>query len=272
MIKARNFRCCTFISLSKFNLPLIGTFTWPTPPGPYRATTCRGRVLISGSHTYFFDHTRTWRASPDGISSMPGPPLRQHKHERQYTPSTHSVKPTTVLYSVIIAKKANMEWWLRRPNDIRGPWEPKVSWHLSYRWGKTPKKPHPENLSRPGTEPGPAACQARMLPLAPQRWTCCTLTFFFTFKISKLACHAKNIRNKHPSLCFICTFCTFVIDSTFFSPFLTARAFLHFFSPLFGTFLHFTYRIYITGYKIIMHHLCLLTWNVPFLYTTIYLR
>ena len=22
---------------------------------------------------------------------------------------------------------------------------------------KTPKKPHPENLSRPGTEPGPAA-------------------------------------------------------------------------------------------------------------------
>ena len=28
------------------------------------------------------------------ISSMPGPPPRQHKHERQYTPSTLSVKPT----------------------------------------------------------------------------------------------------------------------------------------------------------------------------------
>ena len=53
------------ISLSKFNLPLIGTFTWPTPPGPYRATTCRGRALNYGSQTYFFDHTRTWRASPD---------------------------------------------------------------------------------------------------------------------------------------------------------------------------------------------------------------
>ena len=66
--------------------------------------------------------------------------------------------------------KANMEWWWRRPNDIRGPWRPKVSWHLSYRWGKTPKKHHPGNLSRPGIEPRPAAWQARMLPLAPQRW------------------------------------------------------------------------------------------------------
>ena len=67
--------------------------------------------------------------------------------------------------------KANMEWWLRRSNDTRGPWGSKVSWHLSYRWGKTPKKPHPGNLSRPGIEPGPAAWQARMLPLAPQRRT-----------------------------------------------------------------------------------------------------
>ena len=46
-----------------------------------------------------------------------------------------------------------------------------ASWHTSYRWGKTPKKPHPGNLSRPGIEPGPAAWQARMLPLVPQRWT-----------------------------------------------------------------------------------------------------
>ena len=30
------------ISLSKFNLPLKSTFTWPTPPGPHRTTTCRG--------------------------------------------------------------------------------------------------------------------------------------------------------------------------------------------------------------------------------------
>ena len=67
--------------------------------------------------------------------------------------------------------KTKMEWWWRRPNDIRGPWGPKGSWHLSYRWGKTPKKPHPGNLTRPGIEPGPPAWQARMQPFAPQRWT-----------------------------------------------------------------------------------------------------
>ena len=48
---------------------------------------------------------------------------------------------------------------------------PKASWHLSYRWGKTPKKPHLGNLSQPGIKPRPAAWQARMLPLAPQWWT-----------------------------------------------------------------------------------------------------
>ena len=52
-----------------------------------------------------------------------------------------------------------------------GTWGPKASWHLSYRCGKTPKKPHPGNLSRPGIEPGPAVWQARMLPPDPQRWT-----------------------------------------------------------------------------------------------------
>ena len=47
---------------------------------------------------------------------------------------------------------------------------------MSYRGGKTPKKPHPGNFYRPGIEPGPAAWQARMLPLALQQWTktaCC---------------------------------------------------------------------------------------------------
>ena len=30
---------------------------------------------------------------------MPGPPPRQHKHERQYTPSTHSVIPTRRIWN-----------------------------------------------------------------------------------------------------------------------------------------------------------------------------
>ena len=71
------------------------------------------------------------------ISPMPGPPPRQHKHESH-------------------PNKANMEWWIRRPNDIRGPRGSKVSWHLSDRWGKTPKK----NLTQEtcpdwGSNPGP---------------------------------------------------------------------------------------------------------------------
>ena len=40
------------ISLPGFILSLISSFTWLTPPGPYRATICPGRKLISGSHTY----------------------------------------------------------------------------------------------------------------------------------------------------------------------------------------------------------------------------
>ena len=64
--------------------------------------------------------------------------------------------------------KANMEWWLRRPNDIRGPW---VGLKFPDICLTSEEKPHPGNLSRPGFEPGPAAWQARMLPLAPQRWT-----------------------------------------------------------------------------------------------------
>ena len=33
------------------------------------------------------------------ISPMPGPPPRQHKHERQYTPSRHSVNPTRRIWN-----------------------------------------------------------------------------------------------------------------------------------------------------------------------------
>ena len=47
----------SLISLSKFNLPLIGTFTWPTPPGPYRATTCRGEgIKLWITYILFWPH------------------------------------------------------------------------------------------------------------------------------------------------------------------------------------------------------------------------
>ena len=140
------------ISLSKFNLPLICTFTWPTPPVPYRATTCQGRELNYGSQTYFFDHTRTWRASPDEWSAQCQGHLRDSTNMKDDK------------HSHVHSNKADMKGWLWWPNDIRGPCGPKASWHSSYKWGKSPKKPHPGNLSRPGIEPGPAVGQA-------VRWT-----------------------------------------------------------------------------------------------------
>ena len=62
-------------------------------------------------------------------------------------------------------------WTIMMAKWYSGTCGPKASWHLSYRWGKTSKKPHPGNLSRPGIEPGPAEWQVCMLAPAPQRWT-----------------------------------------------------------------------------------------------------
>ena len=82
------------------------------------------------------------------------PPPRQHKHEWRYTPSTHPFILTRWIWTDDFDGQMIF-------GDVKGP---KASWHLSYRWGKTPKKPHPGNLSRRRIEPGPAAWQARMLP------------------------------------------------------------------------------------------------------------
>ena len=73
--------------------------------------------------------------------------------------------------SQVIGTRNEWIWMIMMAKWYWGPWGPKASRHLSYRWGKTPKKPHPGNLSRPGIEPGPAAWQACMLPPCPQRWT-----------------------------------------------------------------------------------------------------
>ena len=70
-------------------------FTWLTPPGPYRATTCRERELtLDNIYILFWPHKDIEGLSGWGIGSMPGPPPRQHKHERRYTPFTHPFIPT----------------------------------------------------------------------------------------------------------------------------------------------------------------------------------
>ena len=59
------------------------------------------------------------------------------------------------------------DWWWWWPNDIRGPWG--LKFPDIYLTGE--KKPYPGNLSQPGIEPRPTACQACVLPPVPQRWT-----------------------------------------------------------------------------------------------------
>ena len=72
-----------------------------------------GEGINSGSHTYFyFDHTKDMEGLPgSGLSSMPGPPPRQHGHERR---TIHTI------HAAIHFNKANMKEWLWRLNDIRG--------------------------------------------------------------------------------------------------------------------------------------------------------
>ena len=91
------------ISVSKFNLPLIGNFTWPTPPGPYRATTCRGRELNYRSQTYFFDHTRTWRASPDEWSAQWRGHLRDSTNLKDNTHQAYTPSNQQGEYEMMIA-------------------------------------------------------------------------------------------------------------------------------------------------------------------------
>ena len=86
-----------------------------------------------------------------------------------------------VLGRVNISGHWGNEWlWMTMMTKwYSGTLGPKASWHLSCRWGKTPKKPHPGNLSRPGIEPKPAAWQARMLPPGPQLFTPSYIVFNF---------------------------------------------------------------------------------------------
>ena len=76
-------------SLHYFNASFIGAFTWLTHSRPYRATTCRKRELTLDLKRIFWPHKDMEGLLGWEISSMPEPPPRQHKHERQYTPGTH---------------------------------------------------------------------------------------------------------------------------------------------------------------------------------------
>ena len=113
------------------------------------------------THLPFWPHKDMEGLPGWGISSIPGPSPRKHKHERRYIPPFH---PFIIIRRIWKNAYDGQMLFV----DVVGLKLPDICLRG---WGKTPKKPHPGNLSRPGIELGPAAWQARMLPPAPQRWT-----------------------------------------------------------------------------------------------------
>ena len=136
------------------NSPLSVNFTWLTPCGSYRATTCREReVILDDIH---FSPQKDMEGLPGWvISSMPGPPLRLHEYERRYTPFSH----TLILTRRVRKDDYDGQMMFGDLVDLKLPG--------IYLTGEEKPRNHPGNLSRQGIEPGPAARQARMLPPAP---------------------------------------------------------------------------------------------------------
>ena len=75
------------------------------PPGPYRATTCRGRELNYESHTYFFDHTRTWRDSQDQWSAQCRGHLRDSTNMNDNTHQAHTQSSQQGEYGMMITSQ-----------------------------------------------------------------------------------------------------------------------------------------------------------------------
>ena len=158
----------SFIHCRCLTSPLKMHFTWNTPPGPYRGMTCRERELtLDYAHTFL---TTLGHRGPPRISDQLN--AGATSETRQTWKTIHNI------HASFHSNKANMKGWFWRPNDIRGPCEPKDSWHLSYKWGKTPKKTSPRRLFPTGdrirtrcTTSVHATAYYCLLPPAWQRWT-----------------------------------------------------------------------------------------------------
>ena len=78
------------ISLSEFNIPLIGSI---------HSHDLSGKGIIFGSHTYFSDHTRAWRASSnEGTAECWG-----HLRDKR------TGKPIHTIHAPIHSKNMNMK-------------------------------------------------------------------------------------------------------------------------------------------------------------------
>ena len=120
-----------------------------------------GEGINSGSRTYFFDHTRTWRTSPDEGSL----------NTWVTSETTRTWKTIHSTHTPIHSNKVNMRGW-QLGQMILGNLVGLKLPSICFTGEEKPRKiTHLGNLSRPGIEPGPSAWQARMLPPAPERWT-----------------------------------------------------------------------------------------------------
>ena len=87
-------------------------FTWSTPPGCYRAMACWERELtLDHRHTFL---TKQGHGGPPQKSDQP--------YAGAISETTQTWKTTHTKHTLSRPNKANMEWWLRWPNDIRGSW------------------------------------------------------------------------------------------------------------------------------------------------------
>ena len=92
-------------------------FTRLTPSGSYRATSLSGEVINCGSNTYFFDHTRTWRASPDEWSAQCRGHLRDNLNIKDDTHHSliHSNKGDMIRMTMIV------KWISGNHGDLKFP-------------------------------------------------------------------------------------------------------------------------------------------------------
>ena len=140
--------------LISFNFPLIGSFYVTHAARVLESHDLSGEgIKLWITDILFWPHKDMESLPGRVICPMPGPPPRQHKHERQYTPSTHPFIPTRRIWNDHYGGQMIF-------GDLVGLKFPDICLIGE-------EKPHPGNLSQPGIEPGPAAWQARMLPLAP---------------------------------------------------------------------------------------------------------
>ena len=143
----------------------------------FRATPCQGRELNYGSHTYFFDHTRTWRSSPDEWSAQ----CRGHLQTAQTWKTIHTK------HTLSHPNKANMEWWLRRPNDIRGPWGGLKFPDICLTGEEKPRKNRTQEICPDrGSNPGPLRDKRACYHLLHSSWQNYYYYYYTTYNIIQI--------------------------------------------------------------------------------------